>query len=109
MTTADLLVLHGIFLHAVGHQTVIILCSSVDCNAVCLLALAIHAAASLQDYAGLVKTHRELDADITISTYSVPEKVAAARGLVRVDPDSGLRPPLMLPHWQPACSLPACC
>ena len=37
----------------------------------------------------MVKTHRELDADITISTYSVPAKVAAARGLVRVDPDTG--------------------
>lgn len=44
----------------------------------------------MQDYAQLVKTHRELDADVTISTYSVSAKVAAARGLVRVDPDSGL-------------------
>ena len=42
-----------------------------------------------QDYSALVKTHRELDADITISTYSVPQQVAAARGLVRVDPESG--------------------
>ena len=46
----------------------------------------------LQDYAQLVKTHRELDADITISTYSVSAKVAAARGLVRVDPETGQCP-----------------
>ena len=44
---------------------------------------------TMQDYSQLVKTHREQDADITIATYSVPEREASQRGLVRQDPETG--------------------
>ncbi|KAK9794930.1 hypothetical protein WJX73_010196 [Symbiochloris irregularis] len=42
------------------------------------------------DYSQLVKTHREQDADITIATHSVSQEVATQRGLVRVDPETGV-------------------
>jgi len=46
-----------------------------------------------QDYGQLIRTHREADADITICTNSVGWEMAPRRGLARVNPDTGARPP----------------
>jgi ADP-glucose pyrophosphorylase len=39
----------------------------------------------VQDYAALLRTHRENNADITIATHSVGWKQASLRGITRVD------------------------
>jgi glucose-1-phosphate adenylyltransferase len=42
------------------------------------------------DYVELLKKHRAYDADVTVATHSVGWGQASRRGLVRVDPDTGL-------------------
>jgi glucose-1-phosphate adenylyltransferase len=42
------------------------------------------------DYSQVVATHRQTGADITIVTHSIEEKDAGRRGLLRVNPDTGV-------------------
>ena len=43
----------------------------------------------MQDYSDLIRRHREMDADITLCSCSVPRDQGSKRGLVRVDPGTG--------------------
>ena len=61
---------------------------------------------ALQDYSDLIRRHREMDADITLCSCSVPREQASNRGLVRVDPSTGAA--LVLTAWCTLVTLVLC-